>query len=217
MSEASSGSIEIESASNIHILPGRISHEKKSYNMLIDRVQLEDLPDTGFTNAIEFTQTARPQLNNSLSVRETYTGLEVFLEIKTCPGKDGRKPGKVWIGPSKLAVWLTSRRGLVSCKRLRYASPHIKTDCPWSGPIPLDNVREAAASQRSIHFNGKAIDVLNYKDTTSAVAAVASTADLDPKYSIFIVHRECLSCCMRAVFAVDRPERTNFCIIHLPT
>jgi hypothetical protein len=216
ISEASSGSIEIESASKIHILPGRISHEKKSYNMLIDRVQLLDLPDTGFTNAIEFTHTVRPQLNSSLSVRETYTGLEVFVEIETSPGKDGRKPGKIWVGPSKLAVWLTTRRGLVPCKRLRYASPHIKVDCPWSGPIPLDNVREAAAAQRSIHFNGKSIDALNYKDMTSAIAAVASTADLDPKYSIFIVHRECLSCCMKAVLAVDRPERTKFCLIQLP-
>ena len=122
------------------------------------------------------------------------------------------------VGPSKLAVWLTSRRGLVSCKRLRsqLVGSHFKSDCPWSGPIPLDDVREAAAAQRSIHFNGKAIDIVNYKDTISAIAAVASTADLDPKYSTFIVHRECLSCCMKAVLAVDGPERTNFCIIQLP-
>lgn len=221
ISETSSGGAEIESASKIHILPGRISHEKKSYNMLIDHVQPVDLPDTGFMNAIEFTQTERPQLNNRLSVRETYTGLEVWMETETRAGRDGRKPRKVWVGPSKLALWLTSRRGLVSCKRIRYVSPQMakstmQKDCPWSGPIPLREIRKAAVERRSIPFNDKAIDVLNYKDMSSAIAAVASTADLDPKYSIFIVDRECLGCCMKAVLAVDRPERTNFCILQLP-
>jgi hypothetical protein len=221
ISEASSGGADIESASKIHILPGRISHEKKSYSMLIDRVQPVDLPDTGFMNAIELTHIERPQLNNHLSVRETYTGLEVWIEIETRPGRDGRKLRKFCVGPLKLAVWLTSRRGLVSCKRLRYVSPRmaessLKKDCRWSGPISLREVREAAAEQRSIRFNDKAIDVLNYKDMSLAIAAVASTADLDPKYSIFIVDRECLSCCMKAVLAVDRPERPNFCILQLP-
>lgn len=221
ISETSLGGADIESASKIHILPGRISHEKKSYHMLIDHVQPIDLPDAGFMNAIEFTHTERAQLNNRLSVRETYTGLEVWMETEIRPGRDGRKPRKVCAGPSKLAVWLTSRRGLVSCKRLRYVSSEmarstLKKDCPWSGPIPLHEIRKAAVERKTIHVNDKVIDVLNYNDMSSAIAAVASTTDLDPKYSIFIVDRECPGCCMNAVLAVDRPDRTNFCILRVP-
>jgi hypothetical protein len=219
ISGASSESMEIESASKIHILPGRISHEKKFYNSLIDHVQAIDLPDTGFMSAIELTNVERPQLSKILKVRETYTGLEVWMEIDARPGRDGKKPRKVWVGPSRLAVCLTSRRGLISCKRSRYV-PQMESslikDCLWSSPISLREVQEAAAEQRSIRFNDKIIDVLNYKDMSSAIAAVASTADLDPKYSIFIVDKECLGCCVKAVLAVDRPERTNFCILQLP-
>jgi hypothetical protein len=215
ISKTSTVGAEIESASKIHILPGRISHEKKSYNMLIDHVQPVNLQDTGFINAIEFTHTERLQLKNRLNVRETYTGLEVWIETETRPGRDGRKPRKVWVGPSKLVLWLTSRRGLVSCKRVLYVSPQmlkrtLQKDCPWSGPIPLREIRKAAVERRSILFNDKSIDVLNYKDTSSAIAAVASTADLNSKYSVFIVDRECLGCLMKAVLAVDRPERYQF-------
>ena len=220
ISETSSGYPNIESASKIRILPGRISYEKKSYNMLIDHVQPVDLLDTGFTNAIEFTHVYRPQLDNRLKVRETYDGLEIWIETESRPGMNGRKPRKVFVGPSKLAVWITSRRGLVSCKRLRYISPRmaessLNKECPGSSPIPLREVQEAAAEQRTIRFHDKAIHVLNYKDIPSAIAAIASTADLNSKYTIFIVERECLSCCIKAVLAVDRPERTEFYIFQL--
>ena len=221
ISQTTSGSAEIESASKLRILPGRISYEKKSYTMLVDRVQPIDLPETGFLNAVEFTHTYASQLEYCLSVRETYSGLETWIEIETRPGTDGRKARKVWVGPSKLALWLISRRGLVSCKRLRYipsraTGSSANKECPWRGPISIREVREAAVNQKTIRFHDKAIDVLSFKDVYSATAAIASTADLDPKYSIFIVERECLSCCMKAVLAVDRPERTDFCIFILP-
>ena len=222
IAQAGSGPVEVESASRIHVLPGRISHDKKYYNMLIDRVQPVDLPETGFQTATQFTRTEEPHLNSHLSVRETYTGLEIWMETETRPGTDCQELGRVWVGPSKLAVWLTSRKGLVSCKRLRYVSPRtaktsLKDDCSWNGPIPLIQIREAAAAeQATLNFGEKEITVLKFKNTSSAIAAVASTADLDPKYSIYIVDKECLNCCMKAVLAVDRPERSHFCIIRLP-
>lgn len=189
--------------------------------MLIDRVQPVDSPDTGFMNAVGFTHVYSHQLKFHMKVRETYTGLEIWLQTECSPGRDGNKPGTVSVGPSKLAIWLTSRRGLISCERLLKLSStmsenNANKECPWRGPISLQNIREAVTEQRAISLNDKTIQVLTYKDVPSAIAAIASTSELDPKYSIFIVGRECLTCCMKAVLAVDRPERTDFCIFRLP-
>jgi hypothetical protein len=84
---ASSGHADINSASRIHILPGRIAHETKSYTMLIDGVQDQTAQSSpsmfpGFVNAKEFTRATYPQLRHQLSVRETYTGLEIWMEIE---------------------------------------------------------------------------------------------------------------------------------------
>ena len=223
ISETSSGYAEVESASMIHILPGRITYDKKSYSMVIDRFQPVDPPETDFTNTRSFIHARGSLLENRLTIRETYTGLEAWIEIECRPDLDGRKPEKVRAGPSKLAMWLTSRRGLVCCKRppsrasrTTEGSLGFKHECAWSNTIALREVQDAVHEQNTIHLHGKAIDVLKFNDTSSAIAAVASTVSLDPKYSIFIIDSECLSCSIRSVLAVDRSERTDFCLFRLP-
>lgn len=215
------GGADIEATARIRVLPGRIYYEKKSYNMLIDRVEPGPIHLDGFKNAVKFTHIPASLIESQLNIRETYTGLEVSIEIKYIPGSDddrNREPEKVLVGPSQLTELIASRRGLVSCKRSRNAAGSVpRRDCPWSGPVSLREVRAAAAEQRSLRIHDKLIDVLRYQDMSSAIAAVASSAELDPAFSIFITEKECLSCCIKTVLAVDRPERPNFAILMLPT
>jgi hypothetical protein len=92
----------------------------------------------------------------------------------------------------------------------------LNKDCAWKGRVGLSNVRKAVESQNSILVNGKTIPIFEYKNSPSANATVASTANLDPEFSVFLTERECLSCCMRTVLAVDREECPYFCIMRFP-
>ena len=221
LSDASLGGEDMDSASKIRILPGRIYREKKFYDMPIDHIRPSDPPDTGFQNASKLTYIHRPQLKIFLSVRETFTGLEAWIETEIDRGMDGREERKIWVGPSRLAALLTSRRGLVCCKRLPHTSSQITTssldkDCPWSAPMSLQKLRKAAAERKTIRFDDKAIDVLNFQDVSPAIAAIASTAYLHEWYSVYIVKKECLDCCLKAVLEVEKREASDFCVLRLP-
>jgi hypothetical protein len=68
-----------------------------------------------------------------------------------------------------------------------------------------------------LQVNGKYFLALNCREADSAIAAIASAAYLDPKYSIYVVDRECIDCCLKAALAVDRLERSHFCFFVLPS
>lgn len=213
ISETSLGGAEIESASQIRIIPGRISYEKKRYEMLVDRVQPDEASNTSFKNVIAFSRAQKSQLSIRLGVRETFVGLESWIGFEIIPGMNDLTSRKVWVGPSQLALLIVRRRGLVSCAKF---SLHRKQDCSWSDQRHMREIKEAAAQKRTIKLSDKAIDITTPKQTISAIAAIASAVNLGRKHNIFIVEKECLPCCMKAVLAVDYPDCSDFCIISLP-
>ncbi|KAF2193192.1 hypothetical protein K469DRAFT_745524 [Zopfia rhizophila CBS 207.26] len=202
----------IDSASMIHILCGRISHEQKPYYVLTDLVLAENSEDTGFTDAITISQRNTPRLGYRLSVRETYTGLESWLDIEFEARVDENEL-KVRIGPWKLAEWLTTQRRLIPCKELQ---TRVHGDCPGTSQKTLKAFNKAAAEHKTFRVHDKSIYKLEFKDSAAGIAAIASTANLSPKYSIYVTDRECLSCCMRALMSVEDPNMTEFCILQLP-
>lgn len=203
------------SVARIHVLTGRILYEKKSYPRLIDRVVNQDV-EANFSSALGIVTSKEFYSKTSLSVRERSTGLECLLEIDICAA-EGHNP--VQVGPSHLAVLLASRRGLVTCKltmeRIKLAGKRCGTR--HSATRQLGDLEEAMARETPLQVNGKQVLALKCREADRAIAAISSAAYLDPKYSIYIVDRECLDCCLKAALAVDRPERSHFCFFILPS
>jgi hypothetical protein len=206
------------SVARIHVLAGRILFEKKSYPRLVDRVDRLDRQDVeaNFSSVLGIVTSKELYSKRSLSVRERSTGLECLLEIDTCSA-EGHSP--VQVGPSHLAVLLASRKGLVSCKLTteRIKLPGKRCGTRHSATRQLGDLEEAMAGETPLQVNGKQILALNCREADRAIAAIAAAAYLDPKYSIYVIDRECLDCCLKAALAVDRPERSHFCFFILPS
>ncbi|KAF8854431.1 hypothetical protein BDZ45DRAFT_676977 [Acephala macrosclerotiorum] len=205
------------SVARIHVIAGRILFETKSYPRLVDRVDRLDNQDVKatFSSALGIVTSKDLCSKKSLSVRERSTGLECLLEIDICSA-EGHSP--VQVGPSHLAVLLASRRGIVSCKLTmeRIKLPGKRCGTRHSATRQLGDLEEAMAKEAPLQVNGKKVLALNCQGADRAITAIASAAYLDPKYSFYVVDRECLDCCLKAALAVDRPERSHFCFFILP-
>jgi hypothetical protein len=198
----------IDSASTIHILPGRIVHEYKHYAMLTDRRNASNNPGTGFTDASMISQLDMPHLVRHLYAREAYSGLEIWLEIEVHEETRGVEC-KIQIGPWQLAESLTTQRRLVSCKKLQGLR---RVDCPTAG-LCMKDLKKVTA-ENPLRMHDKLVHVLKFRDTDSAVAALASTADL--RRPVYITDAECLPCCVRDAIAVEDPDATELCILRFP-
>jgi hypothetical protein len=192
----------------IHVLPGRILHEKKSYSRLIDRVVRQD-DDTDWSTAIKFAASEELETKTSLSVRESSSGLECLLEMEITFGIM-HDAARVAVGPSHLSVLLASRRGLISCKLTKELSRPSGRRCSMRSTGDLD---QAMIERIPREINGKSILLLRCGETEQAIAVLASMAHLDPMYSVYIVDKECIDCCLKAALAVDRLERSHFCFL----
>ena len=204
------------SVARIHVLAGRIIFEKKSYQRLIDRIVRQDVVEANFSSALGIVTEKELYSKNSLIVRERSTGVECLFEINI-GAVEAHTP--VQVGPLHLAALLANRRGLVSCKLTieRVKLPGKRCGTKHSATRQLGDLEEAMARESLLEVNGKQVLALNCREAHRAVAAIASAAYLDPKYSIYIVDRECLDCCLKAALAVDRPERSHFCFFILPS
>jgi hypothetical protein len=109
----------------IHIIPGRIYHERKNYTRLVDRVKSAGMvaPDYNFTD--KMAEIPNRHWKTSLSVRESSISLECLLEMSS----DDPQPERLQIGPSHLSELLASTRGLVSCKVSKQAMHKIRICC----------------------------------------------------------------------------------------
>lgn len=203
------------SVARIHILAGRILFEKKSYQRLVDRVVHQDV-EANFSSALGIITSKELYSKNSLSVRERSTGLECLIEMNICAA-EAHNP--IQVGPSHLATLLAGRRGLVPCKLTmeRVKLPGKRCGSRYSATRKLGELEEAMARETPLQVNGKQVLALNCQEADRAIVAIASVAYLDPKYSIYIVDRECLNCCLKAALSVDRPERSHFCFFILPS
>lgn len=93
----------------VHVLPGRIQYEGKSYSRLQDLTILRER-DTDFSTIMAMLNQGEQSYQQSLEVKESSSALQCLLKFTDEQGQ------KHSIGPSALAVLLGSRRGLISCK-----------------------------------------------------------------------------------------------------
>jgi hypothetical protein len=194
----------------VHVISGRINHEGKMYARLIDGVMPERAIE-GFGPVLKLAEVDATEVNRSLSVRESSTGLECLLEL-------GTDRTSAWRArPSQLAFLLASRRGLVSCKssrQRRRANPC--QDCRPSTIFSSEQIDKAVAEKGTLCTNGKSITLLRCQDGATAAAAIAFSTSLPLNFEVFIAEKECAACCIKDILAVERGQRSDFCVLFVP-
>lgn len=208
----------IDASSNIHVLPGRITHEQRSYAMLTD-----DRPEMGESLAVrELLNSLIAHVNeygNSMTidiklfVRETYSGLKIWLEFEDPPTPSmGLISGD---GPSKLLEGLLSQRGLIPCRDIPQ-SVHRQI---WAAPVAKEAAEEAVKNGTWLKANGKTIKFSQPQHPTSLLAVYALACNMgpgpnQPEASIYVADNECLDCCLDS--AQHDTENSLVFILRLP-
>ncbi|KAK5197040.1 hypothetical protein LTR72_000268 [Exophiala xenobiotica] len=195
----------------IHVITGRINHDGKMYTSLIDRVTPErHIEDLG--TVFKLAEVDEAELNRSLSVKESSTGLECLLEM----GIDRTTQWRA--GPSQLAVLLASRRGMVSCELSRQRQrADICQNCSPSTIFSSEQIDKAVAEKGTLSIDYRSITLLRCQDGATAAAAIAFLASLPrSRFSVFIAERECAACFIQDILADVQEERSDFCVIFVP-
>ncbi|KAF2463384.1 uncharacterized protein BDR25DRAFT_114406 [Lindgomyces ingoldianus] len=216
-------SVDQNAVARIHVVPGRIYHEKKRYEALVDRALLKR-PASNFGEVEQIARTNQSFWQTTLRARESSHGLECLLDFGSQKDYDNSSIHQiVSVGPSRLAVVLASRRGLVSCKWARAAyrgKPPSGPSCISKRSNYLLSPNEAQEAWQMnphhVEIQNKAISIIRPTTNDTAIAMIASVANLDPECSLYLVSSECLQCCVETAIQVDRPERSRFCFIYLP-
>jgi len=207
----------------IHVVPGRIYHQKKRYDCLLDRSPDEAVPISDFSKA-ENVAGLNKEVPQTLGVRESAYAFECILIFgNRHRGEDATSHLPVGVGPSRLAVMLASRRGLVSCKWTKGAyrgKPPKGPSCMEKRKSSFLSPEEAEKAWKDgIHhlkIPDKTITIIHPTNNATTIAAIASMAYLDPLFSLYLVSSECLQCCVRTAVKVDHPYRRHFCFLYLP-
>lgn len=199
-----------DDVARIYIVPGRIQFDGKSYSRLTDRkarhlhVQ-EMMPLERLLRSKDVLKADGEYARCRLSVREGSIDLQCMLEFMS----DRQRP-TIPVGPSAFAVFLGSRRGLVSC---RYRS---KRRC--NRFLEAQNLETKALGENAteISMDGRTCLFLRPATGTQALAVMASTIFVEVAYLTYIVDEECQDCCLRAANAVNLEHWDMFCFIYIP-
>ena len=189
----------------VYVLPGRISHEGKSYTKLIDRIQPANA-SIDLDSSLKAIEHIGSDWATSLNVRESSNALECLLEI-TLDKSEDHYP--ISIGPCHLAILLASKRGLITCKFSR-------RPCSNHTPFTKEEIKTAIQNKGPLQVREKSISFFESTDTATMIGTLASMAYIHEQFSIYVVEKECNNCCIRAALAVDHPDRTHFCFLRLP-
>lgn len=203
-----------ETVSRIHVIPGHVTHEGKSYTKMIDRVLLQP-PAVDLTKVIGITSVRSSDWKESLSVQESSNALECLLEI-THGDDDGDEEYSVPIrvGPAHLVAELSGRFGLVTCQLTNQQSNSRRLKvCAETNLFKGQDVQKAISAKKALSHNGISIYILDCRNLDSVNPAVACTACLPPEYTVYFVKQECMNCCIKTALSVDRPERRDFCFL----
>jgi hypothetical protein len=214
-------SVRQDAVARIHVMPGRIYHEKKRYWSLADRVLTRE-PISTFTEAAKIEEDPNWE-ETQIGVRENSQALECLLAFgKQQDFNDPSSRPPVVVGPSLLAVTLASRRGLVSCKWSRGtyrgqfpSGPSCITSRNHSLLTPKEAEDAWKMSPYHVTVQDKIITFIRPKNDTAAIATVAALTNVELTCSLYIVSSECVQCCVEAAIDVDRPERSQFCFLYL--
>ncbi|KAK5439634.1 hypothetical protein LTR34_000602 [Exophiala xenobiotica] len=180
------------------------------YTRLIDRVTPER-PIEGLGTVFKLAEVDETELNRSLSVKESSTGLECLLEM----GIDRTTQWRA--GPSRLATLLARRRGLLSCELSRQPQrANTSQTCQPSTIFSSEQIDKPVAEKGTLCTNGKSITLLRCQDGATAAAAIAFSTSLPLNFEVFIAEKECAACCIKDILAVERGQRSDFCVLFVP-
>jgi len=189
---------ESETVGRIHVLPGRIDIESKSYAVLEDQ-RLTGPDRTDFASVLKHGTQVDNNQKLRLRVKEGSNSLQCLLEVPV----DGLHSPSL-VGPAKLASMLASTRGWVSC--------NMKGKCR-----KISNVAETlnlANGISEVPHNGIYLSTFKSTSSTHTLLALASASSLARNCSVYLVDEQCHDCCVRAAVGIDRPEeRNHFCFL----
>ena len=183
-------------ACGIVVIPGRIQFEGKSYTCLTDRQETETTHGRsrnahrgavqGFSTAGEFTM-------KRLSVRETATHLQCVIEFFRDEPWTGAKPTRV--GPWDLRRFVSRNRGLIPCRSsIGRSCKRDRGPQKWPQKKVDDRIVEVQMDTQRVLF------VSPYSNSNAlALVASALTRFGARAESLYIIDRQCQSCCLRFV------------------
>jgi hypothetical protein len=187
-----------EAVGRIHVLPGRIEVESKSYTILEDQ-RLSDPELIDFTTVLKHRNQIENDLKLQLRVKERSNSLQCLLEFPV-----GGTHSPVLVGPAKLASMLASTRGRVTCKAKGKCKKVVNT----AETLNLVN------GVSEVPHGG--IYLSTFKSTSSihTLLVLATASSLSENCSVYLVDQECYDCCVTAAVGIDRPEERNrFCFL----
>jgi hypothetical protein len=189
---------ESETVGRIHVLPGRIDIESKSYAVLEDQ-RLTDPDRTDFASVLKHGTQVDNNQKLRLRVKEGSNSLQCLLEVPV----DGLHSPNL-VGPAKLASMLASTRGWVSC--------NMKGKCRKVGNVA--ETLNLANGISEVPHNGIYLSTFKSTSSTHTLLALASASSLAKNCSVYLVDEQCHDCCVRAAVGIDRPgERNHFCFL----
>jgi len=191
-----------EAVGRIHVLPGRIDVESKSYSILEDQ-RLTDPERLDFTTVLKHRNRVNIDERIRLRVKEGSNSLQCLLEVPS-----GKSHSPSLVGPAKLASMLASTRGWVTCR--------MKGKCKKVGNVEeIPNLVEGISE---VPYNGIYLSTFNSSSWTHTLLALSSASSLAKNCSVYLIDHQCLNCCVKAAMGIDRPEeRNHFCFLRQGT
>ena len=196
----------------IHLVPGRISFEGKSYTHLVDRKMSETdgfMAKGGNLVRPDYALEAHDRFAyRTINIREGSTYLQCLMRFTRDIEVDSGS-SKLSVGPSALAAILAKRRGLVHCN-----SSRTGRKCP---PLPDISGKEYGEPHRWVEYKHKRKLIMIMKPCPGmdALATIAFLASSCSQCWTYIVDSQCESCCIRAAITNDRRERRKFCFVYV--
>lgn len=194
----------------VHIVPGRISFEGKSYTHLVDRktAATDDLTATGGSLVRHgYALGARNSfVQRLISIREGSTHLQCLMKFPREVESDSGSPA-LSVGPCALAAFLVTCKGLVHCDSSRTGKP--------CAPLanPPSKTYEAKGWVEYKHQE-KLIIVMRPSSATQTLATLAFLTSSSSKCLTYIVDEQCNECCLwKAMNDFDRGQK--FCFVYV--
>ena len=198
------------SIGQIHVIPGRIQHEKKSYERLEDRYIIQD--DEYTTTVMSIVNSEQEWDEPKLSIRESSTTLECLLYLRGKNDTASNEAKAIAGGPANLADLLTARRGLIRCRNISGANK------PCGKVKELDKTarQRLITESGTIDMYGHHIHFLRCKSVAIARAAAAHSAgQYIFRSGIFVADTECLDCCLKTLAKEAKPDDVDLFVLYL--
>ena len=180
--------------SAVTVIPGRIQFETKAYTVLKDEVDPLVSKKTNFQSILDFTSTEPHNLALKLQVKEGPHALECMFAIK----QSNLHPASYLIGPARAASMLADCRGYVSCKGI--------------GRCPNAETKSFASMTTEQQYQGIWLSSITIAHKLEALTVLALASVLEHNCSLLILDNQCFSCAAHTAAAVERPERSHFCL-----